>query len=63
VLCLYARVAKEIIVAYHVHEFFGGHGGPAGFADVGVVNEEGWGDDATEASPVLSFMLGGERGE
>jgi hypothetical protein len=59
VLCLHARVAEEIVVGYHGHKFFGGHGGPAGFANVGVVDQEGWGDDTAEAGPVLSFMLEG----
>lgn len=48
-----ARVTEEVVVSYHGHEVCCRHGGPAGFADVGVVDEEGGGDDGAEAGPVL----------
>ena len=42
-LGLDAGIAEEVIVRYHFQEVGGGHGFPAAFADVGVVDEEGWG--------------------
>jgi hypothetical protein len=48
-----AWVAQEIIVSYHGHEVCGGHGGPAGLSNVGVVNKKGWCDDGSQAGPVL----------
>lgn len=61
-LGLDARVAEEIVVGDHGHEFFRWHGGPAGFADVGVVNEEGGCDDGAETSPVLEERGVSRRG-
>ena len=53
VLGLDTWVAEEVVVGHHGHEFGGGHVVPAWLADVGVVNEECWGDDAAETRPVL----------
>jgi hypothetical protein len=52
-LRLDAGVAQEVIVCYHGEEVAGGHCIPASFADFGVVDEEGWGEDFAQAVPVL----------
>lgn len=51
-----ARITEEVVVSYHGHEVFRWHGGPAGFADVCVVNKEGGGDDGAETGPVLVVL-------
>jgi hypothetical protein len=60
-----ARVAEEVVRGYHGHEVGARHGGPVTFADLRVVDEEGWGEDAVEARPVLMgvFVSRVSRGE
>ena len=48
-LGLDAGVAEEVVVGYHLEKVSGGHGFPAPFADFGVVDKEGWGEDFAEA--------------
>ena len=48
-LGLDAGVAEEVVVGYHLEKVGGGHGFPAAFADFGVVDKEGWGEDFAEA--------------
>ena len=52
-LGLDSLVAQEAGVRNHGHEVICGHVVPFFQADFGVVNRQGWGDDAAEAVPVL----------
>jgi hypothetical protein len=52
-LCLDGLVAQEARVCDHRHEVICSHVVPFLETDLGVVDGQGWGNDAAEAVPVL----------
>ena len=64
VLSLEGGVAEDRGGRDHGEEVRGGHSGPGFVEEGGVVYDEGWGDDAGEAAPVLQWVVvvSGERG-
>ena len=50
-----AGVAQYVFVGDHGDEVVGGHGFPEFVEEGAVVDADGWGDDFTEAGPVLEW--------